>query len=250
MFKSYLVSVIPFSCLVRTFPFILPRQFAVTPPNLWYLENGLIRVMQLYLRPPKQCGFKSHQVPAFSGVGIRKYNFFRPNIDHMRFCYGLIRVMWLNLRPSKQCGFKSHQVPNFSGVGIRKYTFFPAKYRPYAFLLWADTRNVVAPSPAITVWVQIPPCAKFFMRRYKKILFFRPNIDHMRFCYARIRVMWLHLRPPEQCGFKSHQVPTYSGVGIRKYTFFRPIIDHMPFCYFIDIINFHTVIGMKPSTAE
>ena len=62
--------------------------------------------------------------------------------------------------------------------------------------------------------------------------------------------MWLHLRPPEQCGFKSHHVPTFLGVGIRKYTFFRPNIDHMPFCYFIDIINFHTVIGMKHSTAE
>ena len=211
--------------------------------------------MWLHLRPPNQCGFKSHQVPAFSGVGIRKYTFFRPTIDHMRFCYGLIRVtegclMWLNLRRPNQCGFKSHEVPNFSGSRYKKIHLFPAKYRPYAFLLWADTRNVVAHSPTRTVWVQIPPCAKFFRRRYKKVHFFRPNIDHVRFCYALIRVMWLHLRPPEQCGFKSHQVPTFSGVGIRKYTFFRPNIDHMPFCYFIDIINFHTVIGMKHSTAE
>ena len=36
--------------------------------------------------------------------------------------------------------------------------------------------------------------------------------------------MWLHLRSPEKCGFKSHQVPTFSGVRIRKYTFFRPNI--------------------------
>ena len=173
--------------------------------------------MWLNLRPPKQCGFKSHQVPIFSGVGIRKYTFFRSNIDHMHFCYGLIRVMWLNLRPPKQCGFKSHQVPTFSGLGIRKYTFFrpnidhmpfcmicgicmaygcnlmvgsnptrcqlfrrryktihlfPAKYRPYAFLLCADTHNVVAPSPARTVWVQIPPGANFFRCRYKQIHLF------------------------------------------------------------------------------
>ena len=124
MFKSHPIPVFPFSGLVSTFPVILPRQIAVTPPNLGYLASGPIRVMWLHLRPPKQCGFKSHQVPAFSGVGITKYTFFRPNIDHMRFCYGLILVMWLNLRPPKQCGFKSHQVPNFSGVGIRKYTFF------------------------------------------------------------------------------------------------------------------------------
>ena len=133
-----------FSCLVSTFLVILPRQIAVTPPNLEYLASGLIRVMWLHLRPPEQCGFKSHQVPTFSGVGISKYTFFRPNID----------------------------------------------------------------------------------------------------------LMWLHLRPPEQCGFKSHQVPTFSGVGISKYTFFRPNIDHMPFCYLIDIIDFHTVIGLKHSTAE
>ena len=150
MFKSHPLSVFPFSCLVSTFPVILPRQIAVTPPNLGYLASGLIRVMWLHLRPPKQCGLKSHQVPTFSGVGISKYTFFRPNIDHMRFCHGLIRVMWLHLRAPEQCGFKSHQVPTFSGVGIRynKIHLFPIKYRPYTFFLWADTRNVVAPSRA------------------------------------------------------------------------------------------------------
>ena len=144
----------------------------------------------------------------------------------------LIRVMWLYLRPPEQCVFNSHQVPSFSGVGIRKYTFFPAKYRPYAFLYGIYAVFVWHIRVVTTWWVQIPPGANFFRCRYKKIhLFFRQNIDHMRFCYALIRVMWLHLRPPEQCGFKSHQVPTFSGVGIRKYTFFRPNIDHMRFCY-------------------
>ena len=155
------------------------RKYTFFRPNIDHMRfcYGLIRVtegclMWLNLRPPKQCGFKSHQVPNFSGVGIRKYTFFRPNIGHMRFCYGLIRVMWLHLRPPEQCGFKSHHVPNFSGVGIKKVHFFPAKYRPYAFLLCADTRNVVAPSPARTVWVQIPPGANFFRCRYKKIHLF------------------------------------------------------------------------------
>ena len=211
--------------------------------------------MWLHLRPPKQCGFKSHQVPAFSGVGIRKYTFFRPTIDHMRFCYGLIRVtegclMWLNLRPPKQCGFKSHQVPNFSGVGIRKYTFFRPNIGHMRFcyglirVMWLHIR------PPEQCGFKSHHVPNFSGVGIKKYTFFRPNTDHVRFCYALIRVMWLHLRPPEQCGFKSHQVPTFSGVGIRKYTFFRPNIDHMPFCYFIDIINFHTVIGMKHSTAE
>ena len=140
MFKSQPLSVFPFMfqsglvSLASTFPVILPRQIAVTPLNLGYFASGLIRVMWLHLRPPEQCGFKSHQVPNLSGVGIRKYTFFRSNIDHMRFCYEMIRVMWLHLRPPEQCGFKSYQVPTFSDVGIRKYTFFPAKYRPYAFL--------------------------------------------------------------------------------------------------------------------
>ena len=124
MFKSHPIPVFPFSCLVSTLPVILPRQMAVTPPNLGYLANGLIRVRWLHLHQAEQCGFKSHQVTTFSCVGIRKYTFFRPNIDLMRFCYGLIRVMWFHLRPPEQCGFKSHQVPTFSGVGISKYTFF------------------------------------------------------------------------------------------------------------------------------
>ena len=105
------------------------------------------------------------------------------------------QTVWVQIPPGAK----------FFRCRYKKIHLFPAKYRPYAFLLWADRRNVVAPSPARTVWVQIPPCAKIFRRRYKKIYFFRPNIDHMRFCYALIRVMWLHLRPPEQCGFKSHQ---------------------------------------------
>ena len=37
--------------------------------------RGLIRLMQLYLRPLEQRGFKSQQVPTFSGVGISKYFF-------------------------------------------------------------------------------------------------------------------------------------------------------------------------------
>ena len=65
----------PFRCLVRTFPVIPPRLLAVTPPNFAYLANVLIRVMRLYLRPSKQRGFKSQQVPNFFGVGIRKYFF-------------------------------------------------------------------------------------------------------------------------------------------------------------------------------
>ena len=173
VFKSHPIPVFPFSCLVSTFPVILPRQIAVTPPNLGYLASGLIRVMWLHLRPPEQCGFQSHQVPTFSGVGIRKYSFFRPNIDHMRFCYGLIRVMWLHLRPPKQCGFKSHQVPTFSGVGIRKYTFFRPNidHMRFSYAL-IRTRNVVAPSPARTAWVQIPPGDNFFRCRYKQIHLF------------------------------------------------------------------------------
>ena len=59
----------------------------------------------------------------------------------------------------------------------KKIHLFPAKYRPYAFLLWADTRNVVAPSPARTVWVQIPPCANFSgvgIRKYTFSAKYRP----------------------------------------------------------------------------
>ena len=67
VFKSHPNSVFPFGCLVSTFPVILPRQLAVTPPNFWYLANGLICVMWLCLRSPEQCGFKSHEVPSFSG---------------------------------------------------------------------------------------------------------------------------------------------------------------------------------------
>ena len=67
VFKSHPISVFPFGCLVITFPVILPRQLAVTPPNFWYLANGLICVMWLCLRSPEQCGFKSHEVPSFSG---------------------------------------------------------------------------------------------------------------------------------------------------------------------------------------
>ena len=76
-----------------------------------------------------------------------------------------------------------------------------------------DTRNVVAPSPARTVWVQIPPGANFFRCRCKQIHLFTAKYRPYAFFYALIRVMWLHLRPPELCGFKSHQVPTFSGVG-------------------------------------
>ena len=67
VFKAHPISVFPFGCLVSTFPVILPRQLAVTPPNFWYLANGLICVMWLCLRSPEQCGFKSHEVPSFSG---------------------------------------------------------------------------------------------------------------------------------------------------------------------------------------
>ena len=56
-----------------------------------------------------------------------------------------------------------------------------------------------------------------------------PNLGYL--ASWLIRVMWLHLRPPEQCRFKSHRVPTSSGVGLSKYTFFRQNIDHMRFCY-------------------
>ena len=114
------LSVFPFSCLVRTFPAIPPRLLAVTSPKLGYLAKGLKRVMWLYLHPPEQCGFNSHQVPVFVNV-------------------------------------------YFSTFSV---------YRPYAFLLCADTRYVVAPSPARTVWVQIPPGANFFRCRYKKIHLF------------------------------------------------------------------------------
>ena len=142
--------------------------------------------------------------------------------------------MWVQIPPGAK----------FFRCRYKKIHLFPAKYRPYAFLLWADRRNVVAISPARTVWVQIPPCAKFFRRWCKKIQFFRPNIDHMRFCYALIRVMCLHLRPSEQCGFiKSHQVPTFSGLGIRKYTFFRPTIDRMPFLYGM-VFVWHMVVTL------
>ena len=151
--------------------------------------------------------------------------------------------MWVQIPPGA----------NFFRCRYKKIHIFPAKYRPYAFLLWADTRNVVAPSPARTVWVQIPPGANFFRCRYKKIHLYPAKYTPYAF------LLWAHTRnvvepspaqTPKQCGFKSHQVPTFSGVSIRKYTFFRPNIDHMPFCYFIDIINFHTAIGMKPSTAD
>ena len=129
----------------------------------------------------------------------KQIHFFRPNIDHMPFCmaYGICMAYGCNLMVGS-----NPPGANFFRCRYNKKHFFLAKYRPYAFLLCADTRNVVAPSPARTVWVQIPPGANFFRCRYKKIYLFRPNIDHM------------------------------------------------PFCYFIDIINFHTVIGMKRSTAE
>ena len=75
----------------------------------------------------------------------------------------------------------------------------------------------------------------------------------MRFCYELIRVMWLHLRPPEQCGFKSYQVPTFSDVGIRKYTFFRPNIDHMPFCIAYGICmayGCNLMVGSNPTRCQ
>ena len=134
VFKSHPISVFPFSCLVSTFLVILPRQIAVTPPNLGYLASGLIRVMWLHLHQGRTVWVQIPPGANFFRCRYKKIHLFRPNIDHRRFCYGLIRVMWLHLRPPEQCGFKSHQVPTFSGVGIRKYTFF----RPniLCFLLW------------------------------------------------------------------------------------------------------------------
>ena len=55
---------------------------------------------------------------------------------------------------------------------VSENTPFPVKYKPYAFLLWADTRNVVASSPARTVWVQVPPGVNIFRCRYKNIHLF------------------------------------------------------------------------------
>ena len=133
--------------------------------------------MWLHLRSPEQCGFKSHQVPTFSGVGIRKYTFFRSNIDHMRFCYGLICVMWLHLRAPEQCGFKSHQVPTFSGVGIRKYTFFRPNIDHMRFsyalirVMWLHLRP---PEQCGFKSHQVRTFSGVGIRKYT---FFRPNID-------------------------------------------------------------------------
>ena len=78
--------------------------------------------MWLHLRPAEHCWFKSHHVPTFSGVGIRKYTLFRPNIDHMPFCmaYRIFMGYGCNL----MVGSKPTRCQLFSGVGIRKYTFF------------------------------------------------------------------------------------------------------------------------------
>ena len=180
---------------VPTFSCVGIRKYTFFRSNIDHLRfcYGQIRVMWLHLRPPAECGFKPHQVPTFSGVGIRKYTFFRPNIDHMRFCHGLIRVMWLHHRAPEQCGFKSHQVRTFSGVGIiyKNIHLFPVKYRTYTFLLWADTRNVVAPSPTRTVWVQIPPGANFVRCKYKKIHIFPAKYSHMPFATLLISSIFI-----------------------------------------------------------
>ena len=124
VFKSHPLSVFfSFSCLVRTFPAILPRLLPVTSPKLGYLAKGLIRVMWLYLHPPEQCVFNSHQVPVipfsclvstFLVILPRQLAVTTPNMEFLAKC--LIRVMWLCLRPPEQCAFNSHQVPVFVNV--------------------------------------------------------------------------------------------------------------------------------------
>ena len=159
MFKSHPIPVFPFSCLVSTFPVILPRQIAVTPPNLGVL-----------------------------GKWADTRNVVAPSPG---------RTVWVQIPPGA----------NFFRCRYKKIHIFPAKYIPYAFLLWADTRNVVAPSPARTVWVQIPPGANFFRCRYNKIhLFPAKYTPYAFFLWADTRnvVEPSPAQTPKQCGFKSH----------------------------------------------
>ena len=84
---------------------------------------------------------------------------------------------------------------------------------------WADTRNVVAPSPARTVWVQIPPGANFFRCRYKQIHLFPAKYRHNVVAPSPARTVWVQIPPGAnffRCRYK--QIHLFSA----KYS-------HMPF---------------------
>ena len=75
MFNSQPIQVFPFSCLVSTLQVILSRLLAVTPPNLGYLVNGLLRVRWHFYSAARTAWVRIPPGSNFFRVSMRKYFF-------------------------------------------------------------------------------------------------------------------------------------------------------------------------------